>query len=376
MIAAIIATFCLIEQGSLSSRFFPVPTGENGWEEYLRAVDIVSKKEANRLVNYIFYLEPQNNGSLQGDRVALKALKEACDLVREGNRKKLKPLHMADDPDVNILVSRGQTNLAKLFVMEIRAGKASGKPDSAAQSLIDSMTYSNRLGSSLLDVLSANARNALLLSALEDLLPKLSREGAGRLASYFDGIVRAPSPYIGALKLEFAEIVRDPEKHLSEMSEDSEYWTSPEKMSALSPEQRRNYARMIANEFRALSTQIDQVFAKEERFWKLNLSREDPIIEHALLPQLYENIPSLAVRVRTQFRLAALHCRIVEFKRTHNRFPVDLGELVLGDTAYDPASGGPFFYARLTEQSYTLYSLGTAETGRIDLRWRRPQLPN
>jgi hypothetical protein len=360
----------------MSSRFFPAPTGDNGWEEYLRAADIVSTKEADRLVNYKFYLEPRNNGSLQGDRAALDALRTACDLVREGNRKKLVPFEMPDDQDVNIMVSKGRSNLAKLFAMEVRVRTASGRPDSAAESVIDAMTYGNRLGKTLIDVFGASAINAIFFWSLEEMLSKLSREGARRLAEYFDGMAASPSPFLTAMQIDFDEIIRNPEKHLAEISVETEYWSPPVEMTVLSAEQRLRYATLVSEEFSRLKDDIVQIFAKEERFWKIDLIRNDKILEHALIPDLNKNIPSIADRVRTQFRLAALHCRIMEFKRTHNRFPANLDELVLGAASYDPASGGPFFYARLTDQSYTLYSLGTPETGRIDLRWRPPNLPN
>ena len=317
-------------------------------------------------------MEPRNEGNIDGERNAVRALARACELIRTGNKKKLLPLQLPEDQDTSIAFSKGTGNIAKLFIMESRVRFATGRPDSGAESIVDGMTFGNRLGSQLVDVLSASAKNAMFFAQVEDSLPMLSSAGARRLSNYFEAMAKAPSPYLNAIKLEFDEIVRDPSKHLAEMSEETDYWTPPDEMLALSTEQKRDYAKRIAHEFSKLAAHADETFAKEERFWKLNLNNEDPIIEHALIAGIYDNVPSIAARYRTQFRLAALHCRVVEFKRTHNRWPEKLTELGGREIWYDPASGGPFFYQKLTDQSYLLYSLGTPETGRIDLRWRPP----
>ena len=141
MVAAIV----LLQQPSLYATAFPNPTGDNGWEEYLMAADIVSTTAADRLINYKYYLEPRNEGNIDGERNAVRALGRACDLVRTGNKKKLSPLQLSDDEDTNIAFSKGTGNIAKLFIMESRVRFASGRPDSGSESIIDGMTFGNRL---------------------------------------------------------------------------------------------------------------------------------------------------------------------------------------------------------------------------------------
>jgi hypothetical protein len=172
------------------------------------------------------------------------------------------------------------------------------------------------------------------------------------------------------MKAEIREKVAETATHLADISEESEYWSPPAELLALSPARRAEYVKRIREEFRKLEEQVDPVFAREERYWKFDPFHKDPIIDYALKTTVLDSTPQTAARYRTQFRLAALHCRIIEFKRTLNRWPDKLEELGGREVWYDPASGGPFYYANLTEQSYTLYSLGTPETGRIDLVWR------
>jgi hypothetical protein len=132
------------------------------------------------------------------------------------------------------------------------------------------------------------------------------------------------------------------------------------------------YVAQIQRELSELEARELEMFKREERFWKMDETHyDDPLIEGAM-ELLYLPLSDKAARVQTQLRLAAIHCRIIEFKRTHNRWPIALTELGGREVWYDPASGGPFYYAVLSDQSYTLYSLGTPETGRIDLRYQGP----
>jgi hypothetical protein len=114
-----------------------------------------------------------------------------------------------------------------------------------------------------------------------------------------------------------------------------------------------------------------EMFKREERFWKTEKAIDpEPMVQYTLKYFSDDRLPQTALRYRTRFRLAALHCRIIEFKRKYNRWPEHLEELGGREVWYDPASGGPFYFAKLTDQSYALHSLGTPETGRIDLSLR------
>jgi hypothetical protein len=224
-----------------------------------------------------------------------------------------------------------------------------------------------------IDTMRSEASQQIAFARLRDALPKLGVAAAANLRIFFDDLVRGESPFVNAMKKLVGEEIAEARERLDEIAVETEYWSPPKKLVALSASQRNEYAERIRDEFRALENQIAPLFALEERFWKFDPASKDPIIDYALRTSVLGRTPRIAVRRRTQLRLAALHCRIIEFKRTYNRWPNALTELGGRDVWYDPASGGPFFYARLSDQSYTLYSRGTPETGRIDLAWRPQQ---
>lgn len=372
MIALLTATVAL--QGSgLFAPTFPNPTGNNGWEEYLMAIDIVSRPDANRLINYQFYLEPKMQGNISMDREVLKTLGRACDLIRVGNSKPLRALPFGEDDDRGFEVMGGSRSISRLFAIEARVRFADGGPDSGVDSIIDAMTFSGRVGrGTLVDALIEAGFNGVALGSIEKALPKLSLAGARKLAGFLELSARSPSPLLMALKVEIREKADAPLPYLTEISEESDYWSPPPELLALTAVQQRAYAEKVGAEFEKLWRTVDGLLGQEERFGKLTSGHNDPIIVYATNTIIYTHLPTAAARFRTQLRLAGLHCRVIEFKRTHNRWPKALAELGGREVWYDPASGGPFFYELLTDQSYILYSLGTPETGRIDLSYRGP----
>jgi hypothetical protein len=330
------------------------------------AVEILAPPSADRLVNYYFYDDLQEG--IDSDRIVIGELGRACDLVRTGNRKRLTYRPSLTE---SVEYKGSFLKVVKLFQIEARLRFSEGHSDLGSQSIIAAIDFSDRISDgSWIDAMRSHAHHQIMLGSLRDALPKLSLSSARKLKSYFETKVALKSPFQEAMKVEIGEKVDDTATYVTDISEESEYWSPPKELLALSPARREDYVKRIREEFQRLEKQIDPVFALEERFWKFDPGHSDPIIDYALNTTILDTTPQIAARYRTQFRLAALHCRQIEFKRTHNRWPTNLQELGGREVWYDPASGGPFFYAKLTEQSYTLYSLGTPDTGRIDLVWR------
>lgn len=83
-------------------------------------------------------------------------------------------------------------------------------------------------------------------------------------------------------------------------------------------------------------------------------------------------IASSDARIRTQLRLLRLHAAVIQFRWRTLRLPSSLDELGQPDWVADPLSGKPFAYRRIGPSGYYLYSDGSRQTGRIDLRYMRP----
>lgn len=370
----------LAQQGSYFARTFPVPTGNNGWEEYLMAADIMRSPDAIRAVDRYETSTRSWDDSIESARETVAKFGRACDLFRLGNKKPLtypwsEDEHgLPDDP-----VGREYFQVVKLLLDEARVRFADGRPAAAAESILTGIVFARRYsGGSTIEALKGSACYSMILASLYRHLHSLQIDGLRILRLEFERQVAGTPPYVRTLFADFERDRVEASNIFDNLDEESEYFDIPNEMFQATPAQKSHYLAQISQEILNIQSRMRAMFQKEERFWlDPVLEHPDPVVRYAIDRTLYAGRPMLAVRDRTQLRLAAIHCRIIEFKRTHNRWPNALTELGGKEVWYDPASGGPFYYAKLTDQSYTLYSPGTQETGRIDLVWRpEPQLPN
>lgn len=376
MTAAAVVVIAFAQQPSFFAAAFPNPTGANGWEEYVMASDIMSSPEANRAVNRFDLDTGTWDDSIESARATIRKYGNACDLIRIGNEKPLvypwkeDEYGMPDDP-----VGMGYSRLVKLLRDEIRVNFADGKPKAATDSILTGVVFARRYSrGSMIEALRGSAWYAIISASFGRHLQSLDVASVRKLRLEFESQAAETPPFVRALIADFERDRTAAQEVFDNLEGDSEFFEVPDAMIRATSAQKAIHLAQIDKEIVNIQSRMRAMFQREERFW-LDPGSEhpDPIVRYAIDRTLYARMPMLAARNRTQLRLAALHCRIIEFKRTHNRWPNALAELGGREIWYDPASGGPFFYAKLTEQSYTLYSLGTPETGRIDLVWRGPE---
>jgi hypothetical protein len=366
----------LMQGPSYFEQAFPNPTGNNGWEEYVMAADVMRHSDANRAVNRFSMAERKWDDSIEGARETVRKYRKACDLIRIGNKKPLvypwkdDEHGMPNDP----AAMTSYSNVVKLLGDEVRVRFADGNAQAAAESIVAGVEFARRYAQgSFIEALKGSAWHAMSLAKLKLHLHSLDLSGLGKVREAFEKCAEEQPPLVRSLFAGFERDRAEAKRIFDDLEEDSEFWEVPDEAFAIKPEQRAKYLLEIDREILSLQKKLKTMFAQEERFWRDPvLEHPDPVVAYAISQTLYANIPLIAVRNRTQMRLAALHCRVMEFKRRHNRFPRELAELGRPSVWYDPATGGPFFYSRLSEQSFTLYSTGTEETGKIGLSWRPP----
>ena len=375
MISAVVA-FAIVQQTPYFERAFPNPTGNNGWEEYVMAADIMRGPEANRAVNRYIIGSDKWDDSIESARKTVAKYQRACELMRIGNRKPLAypwkedEFGMPNDP-----VETEYSAVVKLIADEVRVNLADGKPEAAADSLLTGLVFAERYShGSMIEALKGSAFIAMSLGSLSKHLHRFDLEGLQRVLAEFERQASREPILIKHLIEDFDDDLKEARAVFDSIEEDAEFFEVPEQMFNLTPAQKAIYIALIDKEMLRVQAKVREMFELEERFWRNPiLEHPDPVVSYAIGRNLYENLPMIAVRNRTQLRLASLHCRVMAFKRTHNRFPLTREELGDKDLWYDPASGGLFYYAKNTDQSFTLYSTGTPETGRIDLVWKFPR---
>ncbi|MEO7453870.1 MAG: hypothetical protein ABIV13_03805 [Fimbriimonadales bacterium] len=363
MITVIIA-LAIAQQSSFFARTFPNPTGRNGWEEYLMAADIGRAGNMGALL-----VGDSKISRLENDRKMVSSLSKAIEFVRVGNKKAATYPFLGGDDFMDPMVELSHIKLlGQVLSADVFANAADGKPTASSQSISDALILGRRVGEGQrISGLISVAMQGIALRALSLNLHRLDEKSLADLAEQFGRIAREPSPlvegYFGDFKRWYEivpHILRDPES----VSFEEEV---PEQILNLSATEIEAATQEALRSMAEIDKRAREMFQREERFWL------EPNLEHenAATAFILSNLPtamtSPIVRNKTQLRLAEMHCRVMLHKRQHNDFPASLSDLDGQVKNYDPTTGGPYFYERISDQSYVLYSLGTAETGRIDL---------
>lgn len=362
-----LAAIAITQQGSFFERTFPNPTGGNGWEEYLMAADIARNINATSLL-----MGDTDLSRLKNDQIAVRELKRALDLVRAGNRKPLTYPFTYEDFWIGPFVELAQIKqLSQGLMAEAFVNSAAGNPKAAARAISDAFVLSRRIavGPRTSGMVSI-AMQAIAFRALYVNVQRLDEESLESLGEIFRKAALERSPMIDMYFKEFEEwsrivpdILRQPEEFT--MGEEV-----PEVVRTLTTSEIEAVSQKVLAAMKAIEDSARVMFAGQERFWL------EPKREHkdAAVAFVLDNLPGafthIIVRNKTQLRLAEVHCRLMLHKRRCNSFPAKLSDLGDERLAYDSTTGSPYYYARLSDQSYTLYSLGTSETGRIDLIYR------
>jgi hypothetical protein len=244
---------------------------------------------------------------------------------------------------------------------------ADGDPRAASQAISDALTLGRRAGGGMrLSGLLSIALQGITLRALSLNLHRLDARSLADLAGRFGSAAGESTPMIEGYFDDFRRwyelaptVLLYPDAGLEE--------EVPEHIRTLTAAEIESASQEAIRAMHEIEKKAREMFRREERFWlEPNLEHENAAVAY-VLSCLPTAMTAPIVRNRTQLRLAELHCHVMLFKRQHNRFPTSLAELGNNVKNYDPTTGGPYFYERVSEQSYVLYSLGTAETGRIDL---------
>lgn len=361
------APAAITQQGSYFERTFPNPTGRNGWEEYLMAADIARSSNATGLL-----MGNAELSRLENDQIVIRELKRALNLVRAGNRKPITYPFTYEEFSIGPFVELAQIKqLGHALVAEAFVNLADGNPKTAARAITDAFVIGRRVAvgprtSGLVSI----AMEAIAFRALYMNLHRLDEESLENLAEVFGKAARELSPMIEMYFQEFEEWSRFVPDMLLQPEEFTMGEEVPGAVRNLKAAEIEAVTQKVLAAMKTIKDSARVMFARQERFWiEPKPEHEDPTVAFVLdnLPGAFTHI---IVRNRTQLRLAEVHCRLMLHKRRHNSFPAKLSELGDERFAYDSTTGSPYYYARLSDHSYTLYSLGTSETGRIDLIYR------
>jgi len=345
LITLTLACIVKLQASSYLKQVIPEPTGNNGYEEYLQAADIVNSK-------------------------AFKDFK-AWNSAPVGRRDTMAPSGLSESSSAlarKIYEVRTFGSALKLI--------AAGNAKSTSRGPREMMTELSRFR----DLTQLGIDASYVAYAKGDW--KGGRSDCDHIVMFVNGLLGRPSSLSVALDTEeeFARAsISSPEFfNGQDVSDDEDSKAFVQRMRILSGSERLLLTGMLKERITKEFGQYRILLQKPEREWvqSPNLAGAEPKQSLVTLTDICDAIHQKSVhfdetipvglQVRVQLRLLRLHALIQKFRWMHGRLPAQLGEVSASAEILDPLTGEPFHLEhQLT--GYKLYSAGIAGIGEIGL---------
>ncbi len=411
----------------ISKQVCPEPTGKNGYEDYLYAADISNSQEYRNFGSWEIYVAdlarggswpkkdedgkdlpiPKAPGRLTSSssqldlrRTKAKQFDRILELVRAGNQKPcFYPKEEIDNLTVFPELVHFKT-IAKFIVTSAYVSFAEGRTSEGTEKLFSGLEFAQQIADGpLISDLVAIASRAIIFAQFEEALPQLSVLDCQRIIQSTKALLKRPPPYAKAIDWErkstlsaFDRIGKNPEKAIEELGGEIDSQNAGfTALAGFAPEKRM---AAIQTAKTAISVQyqsmIDRVNGPESRWIKP--VKEERGFEHpaekewspedvgmmmvSIFTPVFSQALTVEARSRTQLRLLLLNARVLEYRWLNAALPKKLADAAPIDELKDPFSGIEFKYELQGRNGYRLYSKGFGDGGEIELRYRRPQVPD
>lgn len=327
------------QETSLFQQLFPKPSGQNGYEEIIRAGELA---KSSKLLMDAF--DSKATLTLKRQVLAEPALKQALALFRVGLEKSLRsPRETGRDPEFQAFgVYR---MVARLLTVEQYVLLADGRVSQAIDSVRDGLRLGYAVQSDLIiGGLVGVAIDSTVMNSLTQHVEQFSVSDCRKVMTLARAWLNAPDPAIAA-------ITSERQMMLGRIKE----------VLALSK------GAMPEDQILALvNSRID--FAIENLKHPLWERKAPPTIEGN--PMIADYVNALRIdeafatssksftKDQARMQVLGVHAAIRAYRWENNRLPDNLEELKLGKLAIDPFTGKPLTYKRTGETTYELTSEG------------------
>lgn len=401
---------CTSVDTGLFHQLFPHPTGQNGYEEYAQAADVMA---GSRFDVYDKWPKntihppsppgwPATSGAKENDLAILLSKKAEVEVRRmevEEFGKALPLLHggsskPVSDPRPTLTSATLYPELMALKRLARFAAHASwlefheGRQEAGVRLFSDVLTMSHRTcGGSLINLLTSASCQQPVFDQLEATRTQWTLESAKQIEILANKMLAEKFPMREMLKREFqiahSSLAKRPTTEVNDYDDDETKHLNA-RIKGLSEGEYKQYAaeclRIIAKSQDLTATQIEG----DESGWIHPAVKRDPKQKFAHTPfglaqesmagetPMWEEIGVLLARIRTQYRLLRLHAKVVEYRQLHGQLPTKLSDAASLEELFDPVLKKPFCYELKTNGVYLLYSTGFGGHGKIDLKYTRP----
>lgn len=405
---ALIAAIALLGlQGSIYKQVVPMPTGKNGYEQLVQAVDILQASRFSTYEPMIASLtapeEPTPESAQAWQELAKRTYLQRVRLVTDRNsrvrelvldavkRPIFDPRSKADF-DTLFPELAGFRGIARFIKLDLYRAFADGQHDAAMDLAIAGLdAFDQSARGILIEYLVGLACHAIVFSAIEEQLPQFSQRDATRLEQAVLSLLQRKPAVRDAIEIEFRVSTMGLDKALSQtrsaeelvkMLGDDDKSKALKLLKTMSEADLIRVREGVKTRFAELGRQIVARFDGDEAAWAASEDEEPPMrdwssvnglvgaIADSLVPVFAQVGRTAAVR-STQLRLLAIAASVVRFRWEHNRLPASVEEAVGPARALDPLAKEKFEIRR-SPDGWAIISKGTKQTGEVTLRYRRP----
>lgn len=411
-LAAALAMNGVQNDSSLLAKLVPVPTGRNGYEDFLRAGDLIGSNNWSVYEQWIGFKRNHlvlTQTDVEGDsdvpdmppgvspemselavrKVANERFGGAYDVLKIGNGKQV--WDPRDDLGMASLfpeLSRFKT-LAKIGINKAHVEFSEGRTTQAIDDLFDGITFSKHMYHSVLvSCLVGVAIQAIMLSEFNEHLGQLSFSDAELIDRRCSVLLSEKLSFSEVYKREaglashdLAELIKSPDLFLS----DEDLKSFGQGFKDLGPNDQLKLQQMVTETLRQRFEAAQQRMGGDEADWLLSEGEMDPIPSPR--DQSVSNLALLMAnslsgkdtmrgsakaiaKGRIQLHLLQLHAKVMEYHWKNNQWPKKIEEFAEPKVAFDPFAKSPFHY-ELKDGGYRLYSLGVPGAGPIELKYHR-----
>lgn len=391
------------QQKSLYQQVVEKPDPNNGYEDYLRAADMVNdgcgdvfyfwkpgppkeedpdtapdlaqkrKAIANSLAG-VDYLDVENQ--------MMQRYGRALDLVRAGNEKR--SWHPKATPSEKVVEYYAFRTLAQCLGAEAYTKFSNGNSAQGVKSLLDGFTFASKIQmGSKMNWLLGLAYDEIYFTGFDRFLGSLSQKDTRKIVAYTDDWLAQPNSYVTLLKQtqewnagRMAGILDQYRERYN--SGNQRPSNVQEFIGKMSPDQLREAKSKIADGIRLRTQELLQRFDGPESQWYSKRPWERrPETPFTSLDEFTTYMADLfapsdwslsMLQDRTEMRLLGLHARIIDYRWKFGKLPDKLADAVPANLLKDPVNDGAFAYESRGDGKYKLYSKGVADLGLIELR--------
>ncbi|MBX7131283.1 MAG: hypothetical protein K1X67_01260 [Fimbriimonadaceae bacterium] len=374
--------------------FFPQPTGKNGFEDYIRASDMLLNEPAQGLLDALFAarrnhkLSPTSPYARQSYltlcKKSLDMLGDIFVAIETGNKK------VVIDPRTKLIVDMELPERQWFYHVVNTLGDLAYARYSRGESKVGT----NILCQGLLFVRNTSGPlpfmrtqptelSKYLFERLDGHLGQLSREDARLIVDCANDLLAQPPIARSMFDVE-RQLFVDFLGALSRRDFDliGRYWFDGEAGSfreevlfvkdaigKLSQADLDRLVQRMAQTGEKWFADASAALAKAESDWTIvGMQSPDPL-ENRLCHHWSNYSWAPSAREQTQLRLMRLHGLIIAYRWENNQLPVDLEALNAPEAIVDPLAKTQFVYKPTPAGTYELYSRGGNAYGRIDLKY-------